>query len=280
MMKLSIIITAFNEEKTIGRAIDSFLCQKELKNYDYEIIGVAPDAPTLNVIKSYSKNNRRVKFLKDPHKGKPSALNLVFKKAKGEILILTDGDVHVTNNSIKELLKPFSDKSIGAVAGHPLSSSPKNTLLGYWSHVLTGVAHKLRLKSLKDKSFIHCTGYLYAIRAGIVNNIPVNALVDDGFISHKIFSEGFKIGYAQHAEVFVKYPDNFADWVMQKKRSAGGYNQLKDFGIDVKSHKGRGFFWEALGSLRIIRYATSLKELYWSILLLFSRLYLWVVIFR
>jgi len=273
---ISIIITAFKEEKTIGRAIESFLNQKI--NEEYEIIGVCPDKETASVIRSYSKKNKNVKYLEDPHRGKPSALNLALKKARGRILILTDGDVYSSKNSLSELLSKFKDKNVGAVAGRPISISPRKTMLGYWSHVLTNTAHELRLKSEREKSFIHCTGYLYAIKSGIVKKIPENALVDDGFISHKIWDAGYKILYAPRAEVYVRYPTNFHDWVKQKKRSAGGYNQLKEFGIKEKER--RSFLWESLGFWRVLKFSKSIKEFFWGLNLLISRIYLWILIYR
>ncbi len=273
---ISIIITAYHEEKTIGRAIEVFLKQKI--NEPFEIIGVCPDKATAKVIKFYSKKDKRVRYLKDPHSGKPAALNLVFKKARGRILILTDGDVYSSSNSLFELLAPFSDKDIGAIAGRPISISPRNTMFGYWSIVLTDIANQLRLKASRENSFIHCTGYLYAIRKGLINEIPINALADDGYVSHKIFGSGYKIGYAPRAQVYVKYPDNFSDWVKQKKRSTGGYNQLKEFGINHKEQ--RSFIWESLGFWRVLKSAKNFKELLWSINLLFSRIYLWLLIYR
>ena len=278
-MKISIIITAYHEEKTIGRALEAFLKQKIPENY--EIIGVCPDGETAGVIKKYAKKNRRIKYIKDPHKGKPTALNLAFKRAKGNILILTDGDVYSSSNSVKELLKLFIDKKVGAVAGRPVSISPRNNIYGYWSHVLTNIAHELRLEASKRNSFIHCTGYLYAIRREALKKIPVipsNTLADDGYISHKLFDAGSKIGYAPRAEVYIRYPDNFKDWVKQKKRSTGGYNQLKEFGIKHKEQ--RSFIWESLGFWRVLKFARSPKELLWSIALLLSRLYLWLLIYR
>src|SRR3989344_6326490 len=103
-MKISILITSFKEPKTIGKAIESFLSQN-LKNY--EIIVSAPDKETLEVVKKYSKINNNVRFIKDKGEGKPSALNKLFRIAKGEILILSDGDVYVSNNSVNYYVKVF-----------------------------------------------------------------------------------------------------------------------------------------------------------------------------
>ena len=66
----------------------------------------APDEETIQEARKH-----KVKIIKDENKGKPSALNLVFEKTrKSDILILTDGDVYVSENSINELVKQFRDE--------------------------------------------------------------------------------------------------------------------------------------------------------------------------
>jgi glycosyltransferase involved in cell wall biosynthesis len=51
MINLSIILTAFKEEKTIGEAIKQIISQ--LPN-NSEILVIAPDEPTLSVAKKLS----------------------------------------------------------------------------------------------------------------------------------------------------------------------------------------------------------------------------------
>ena len=268
---ISLIITSHKEPKTIAKAIKSFLNQKiKEKN---EIIVVAPDKETLDVAKKY-----KVKCLKDPGKGKPIALNLAFSKVKGDIVILTDGDVYVSNNSVDEILKLFKDKKVGAVTGRPISLNSRRKMLGYWSHLLSEEgAHKTRLKLIKENKFIVCSGYLYAFRKKLINNIAEDALSEDAVISHLVWKKGYKIGYAPKAEVYIKYPSNFKDWIKQKRRSAGGYQQIKNY---VKNPKRMRSFWkETTGWYRALKYANNFKELYWTFLLFGARLYLWFKIF-
>ena len=222
-MFISIIITSWKEPRTIGKAIESFLNQKIA--LEHEIIVLAPDKETLDVAKKY----KGIKTLKDQQKGKPTALNLAFKKVKGDILILTDGDVFVSKNSINELLKFFKDPKVGAVTARPISINKKSNIFGYWSHVLTDEgAHKTRLQKQKNNQFIVCSGYLYAIR-NIIKSIPPESLSDDHIISEIIWKKGYKIKYAPRAEVYIKYPTNLKDWIKQKRRSAGGYMQINNF---------------------------------------------------
>ena len=272
---ISIIITAYKEPRTIGRAIEQVLKNK-IKE-DYELIVMAPDEETLTEARKYMAKNKRIKIVKDEGKGKPAALNLIFGKAKGDILILTDGDVHMSDKAIPFLLSKFKDLDIGAVTGRPISLNSKEKMLGYWSHLLSDMAHIVRTKSIKQGKMIVCSGYLYAIRAGLIKGIPEEALSDDAVISHLIFDKGYKILYTPEAEVYIKYPDNFSDWIKQKKRSAGGFNQL---GSMAKSkERMRSFTKESSGIFEVLKYPKSLKEFFYTISLIFARIYLWALIF-
>ena len=111
---ISIIITAYKEHETIGKAIESFLNQ-DIKE-EYEMIVSCPDEETAQVVKKYSEKNKRIRRFKDPGQGKMLALNLLFQQAKGDILILTDGDVFVSQNSAGKILEAFKDPKVGCVS--------------------------------------------------------------------------------------------------------------------------------------------------------------------
>ncbi len=271
---ISIIITAYKEEKSIGKAIESILQNKISDNY--EILVLAPDEKTLEVARKYSKKHKQVKEIKDEGEGKPSALNLAFKKAKGEILILTDGDVYISFDSISKLLKHFKDKKIGAVSGRPISLDSMKNKFGFWSHLLTDIVNQRRKKALEIKKRFYCSGYLFAMRKGIVDKIPKETLSDDGLMSLLIYQKGYKISYEPEAKVYVKFPTNLKDWINQKKRSAGGYNQIKSW----TKEEIRSFSKESSGIFQVLEYPNSLKEFFWTLELIFVRLYLWFVIFK
>ena len=274
---ISIIITAYKEERTIAKAIEAFLNQgiKE----DFEILVAAPDEGTTSIIKQFEEIYPQVKYIKDPGKGKPTALNICFKEAKGDRIIMSDGDVYVSNNSVKELLKHLKGEKVGAVTGRPVSTSPRNTFMGYISHLLTDIgAHDTRKKYVQQGKFIVCSGYLFAMKK-LFDTIPENALSDDAVMSHMIWDKGYKIGYAPEAKVYVKFPTNLKDWIIQKRRSAGGFNQLKEF---FPEHKSMRSFSEEIkeGWYKPFTYPKNTKEFFWTIELYFLRLYLWYIIYK
>ncbi|RMD76784.1 glycosyltransferase [Candidatus Dojkabacteria bacterium] len=291
---VSIIITAWKEEKTIAKALYSFLDDDYVRSeLPFEIIIVAPDEETRNAAKYAALEigiGSKLKLLKDEALGKPSALNLALEKSNGDVLIFSDGDVFVEKNAVSELLKILKDESVGIVSGRPVSIDPKTNFMGYMGHLLSDAAHHKRSKVLinhfegEDKSisqkndFFPVSGYLYALRRSDEIKFPSDCLVDDAYISYLVFNKGLKVAYQPRAVVYVKYPKTLSDYFRQKKRSTGGYLQLWEYGIIKPETKSRTFFKELEYFWFPIKYAKNLKELLWSLLIYPLRLSLWIAI--
>lgn len=271
MTALSVLVTAFREPESIGRALDALLGQLPA---DSELFVICPDDETAQVAARYEG----VTVLRDSGGGKPAALHLGLTHAAGEIVVLTDGDVYVDENALGPLLTPFDDDAVGAVSARPVSISPRNTMFGFWSHLLTDAgAHAERLKRDAAGQFFVCSGYLFAFRRSLIDRVPEDALAEDAVISHRIGEQGYRVRYAPAAHVYVKYPDNYPDWLKQKVRSAGGYTQPY---IAASPLRMRSFRHEAVaGTLRALQYPRSLLEFVWMLLLFAARLHLWWLIF-
>ena len=266
---ISIIITAFKEPQTIGKAIEAVLKNK----VKAEIIVAAPDKETAAVVKKY----KQVKYFKDPGKGKSYALNLLFKKAKGEILILTDGDVYINQTAIKTINNAFKDKKVGCVTGRPIATNNKNTMLGFWSHLLLDAgAHRIRNTLSKQNKFLECSGYLFAFRNKI-KKIPTD-VAEDAYIPYLLWKQGYKIKYLPEAKVFVKYPNNLKEFIKQRVRTAKSHETLKKYAKDFPRVKS---FWNEvfLGIGKALAYPKNLKEFIWTLLLFPTRLYMWFIVF-
>jgi cellulose synthase/poly-beta-1,6-N-acetylglucosamine synthase-like glycosyltransferase len=271
---ISVLITAFREAATVGRAIDSFLLQLAA---GAEILVICPDPATTAIVDDYAARYPAVRHVADPQRGKPAALNVGLKAARGDIVVLSDGDVVVAEDALATLLPPFDDPQVGAVSGHPLSASPRETLLGYWSHLLTEGVHQMRLARDRAGQFLACSGYLFAFRRALVERVPEDALAEDAVISHIVARQGYRIRYAPQARVTVKYPTTYRDWLRQKVRSAGGYAQ--DY-VRRSPLRMRSAWLEILDGTRLaLRYPRNLREFLWTLLLFAARLHLWLLVF-
>lgn len=274
--KITLLITAFREPLTIGKAVEKALKQKTSR--DYDIIISAPDSETLEAVKKYQEKNKNLKIFKDPGKGKSYALNLVFQKIKTDILILTDGDVFISENVIENLSNLFLDSEIGCASGRPIPLEKKDNLFGYWANFLFDSVHKLRQEAIEKNKFLECSGYLFAFRKNFINKIPLD-VAEDTIIPYFFWQKGYKIGYSPESKVYVKNVDNFKDWIVQKTRTSKAHETLYKY-VDIKiTPRVKTFKTETGGLFSLFSYPENLKQFWWSFLLGLSRFYMWMKVF-
>lgn len=271
---IHIIITSYKEPKATLRAVQTFLDMK-IKE-EFKIIVVDPFLETEEFLKKNIKN-KNVEFFLDPGEGKSYALNILFQEYgsdnKNDLFILTDGDVHVSRNAVEELLKKFKDPKVGCVTGKPVSIDSRETKYGYWSHFVFAGIDRARRGFSNQGKFFECSGYLFAIRNGVLFDFPLGAC-EDAIISYLFWKKGYKITYADNVEVYVKNPHTWDDWLNQKIRNVKGHENLNKLAPDMPRTKSflneikKGWFFFFI-------FPKNFKEVYWTTQLYFARLYLY-----
>jgi glycosyltransferase involved in cell wall biosynthesis len=271
---INIIITSYNEPKATLRAINSFLGQKT--KHEFKIIVCDPFPEVGDFLKKHITSKKFIFFL-DPGEGKSYALNLLFQEYasnnKKDIFILTDGDVYVSKNTINEIATSFEDEKVGIVTGKPIPVDSRNNKYGYWAHVAFAGIDKVRTKLSENNKFFECSGYLFAMRNGVISDFPLDAS-EDSVIPYLFWKKGYKIKYLSRAEVYVKNPENWKDWLAQKVRNIKGHENLNKIFPDMPRTKS--LFNEIKeGALFAILQPRTFKEFIWVIELYFARLYLY-----
>lgn len=113
---LSIVIPAYNEEKTIEQCLAALVKQKTDKELEVILVDNNSSDNTAEIAKTFSKrlNIRMVKELK---KGRGAARARGFKEAKGEVILSTDADTVVPPDWIEGLTGFFASPKVIAVTG-------------------------------------------------------------------------------------------------------------------------------------------------------------------
>ena len=274
-----IIIASYNEPNSTLRAVNHFLNQ-DLKQ-EFKIIVTDPFLEVGEFLKKNIKN-KKVEFFLDPGEGKSYALNLLlqdhYSGNKEDILVFTDGDVYVSENSLKEILNAFKDKNVGCVTGKPIPIDPRKEKYGYWAHLAFSGIDKVRKKLSREKSFFECSGYLFAIRNGILKEFPID-VSEDSIIPYLFWKKGYTIKYVPEAEVYVKNPGNWKDWINQKVRNIKGHENLNKIAPDMPRTKS---LWNEIryGFFFALFFPRSPKEFLWTIELYYARLHMYLKAFK
>ncbi|MEW6095455.1 MAG: glycosyltransferase family 2 protein [bacterium] len=139
MEKVSIIIPAYNEEKTIGNLIDELKTQ--MKEYEYEII-VVDDGSKDNTAKVV-KEKDVVLIQLAKNKGYGWAIKTAIKKVKYDIIAIIDADGTYPTSEMPNLIKYISeyDMVVGTRNKRklPLNRRPAKFFLNMLANYLTEV---------------------------------------------------------------------------------------------------------------------------------------------
>lgn len=276
---INIIITSYNEPKATERAVKSFLKQKIKDKIKITVVDPFPE------VEKYLKKNtkdKRVNFFLDPGEGKSYALNLLleqlYSKNKDDFIIFSDGDVYVSDTSIKEIIEKFKDKNTGCVTGKPVSVDSRRNKYGFWANMAFAGIDKVRKKLSSEKKFFECSGYLFAMRNGVISQFPLETS-EDSIIPYLFWKKGYGITYVEKAEVYVKNPGNWEDWLTQKIRNVKGHENLNEIAPDMPRTKTL-FNEIKFGALFALSYPKNIREFFWTIEAFFARLYLYIRSFK
>lgn len=99
-MKISIIIPAYNAEKTIERLLKTILKQT-YKNYEIIIINDGSTDNTEKILEKY-KTNENIKIISKPNEGVGKARKIGFQEATGDLLFFCDSDDFLPKKNVLE----------------------------------------------------------------------------------------------------------------------------------------------------------------------------------
>ncbi|MEM9754969.1 MAG: glycosyltransferase [Pseudomonadota bacterium] len=133
--------------------------------------------------------------------GKSSAMNAMARRARGEVLVLTDANALLRPGAIPALLHPFKDPQVGVALGStairqtPGQSAVAGVMAAYWR-----LEERLRDQETALGSAIGGDGALYAIRRSLWP-FPARDVIDDFFAPMSVLIAGYRVVFAPEAQV-------------------------------------------------------------------------------
>ncbi len=214
MPEVSVIIPAFNSEKTLPATIHSVLTQKTKKTF--EVI-VVDDGSTDKTIATATQFGDKIKLLTQTKSGPAKARNFGAKNAKSKILLFIDADCVASRHWLNEMIKPFKNKQVSGVQGAYASKQPE--LSARFTQLEIEDRYDL-LKETKNLDWIgsYSAGYRkkdFFQAQGFDENFPI-ASGEDPALSFKIQAMGKKIIFNPKAIVYHMHPKTFTEYFTKK----------------------------------------------------------------
>lgn len=110
-MKLSIIITVYNKEQYLRRALDALINQNSSINGEYEIIAVNDGSTddSASILKEYLQRDNRVRILTQQNQGLSMARNNGVEPARGEYVWFVDADDTFSPNAVRQICEAMKN---------------------------------------------------------------------------------------------------------------------------------------------------------------------------
>ena len=137
MSQLSIVIPAYNEEKTLGLILDKIKDVSLIGDLKKEIIIIndCSSDNTEDVILKYQRENleMNIKYVKhEKNLGKGAAIHSGIKIATGDYLIIQDADLEYDPKEYNDLLIPLLSSFADVVYGSRFMGSNPHRILYFW----------------------------------------------------------------------------------------------------------------------------------------------------
>lgn len=191
-MKVSIITTCFNREKTIKDSIKSVLSQ-DYHDIEYIVIDGASTDKSVEIINGYK--DKIATFISEPDRGMYEAINKGIRLATGDIVgLLHSDDILYAPDTISHIVKRFEDTDSELIYGNGLfvDYNNLNKIIRQW---ISGKYYKNRVK--KGWLPLHPTVYM---RRNCFEQIgyydeSFRIAADSDFLVRCFYKSNFKISY-------------------------------------------------------------------------------------
>ncbi|MYT71267.1 MULTISPECIES: glycosyltransferase [unclassified Streptomyces] len=221
---VSVLVPAYNEAKCIENTVRSLM----LSEHPVEIIVIDDGSTdgTARIVENLRLPNVRV--VRQHNAGKPAALNRGLANARYDLIVMMDGDTVFEPATVRELVQPFGDPRVGAVAGNAKVGN-RDSLIGAWQHIEYVMGFNLDRRMY---DVLRCMptipGAVGAFRRSAlepIGGMSDDTLAEDTDVTMALHRDGWRVVYAEKARAWTEAPESVQQLWSQRYRWSYGTMQ-------------------------------------------------------
>ncbi|MBO8185260.1 glycosyltransferase [Streptomyces spirodelae] len=221
---VSVLVPAYNERECIENTLRSLVAS----DHPVEVIVVDDGSSdgTADIVEALRLPGVRV--VRQANAGKAAALNKGVRHASYELIVMMDGDTVFEPSTVRELVRPFADPRVGAVAGNAKVGN-RDSLIGAWQHIEYVMGFNL------DRRMYDVLGCMPTIPGAVgafrrtalwqAGGMSDETLAEDTDVTMALHRAGWKVVYAENARAWTETPQSLQQLWSQRYRWSYGTMQ-------------------------------------------------------
>ncbi|MFR9799479.1 bifunctional polysaccharide deacetylase/glycosyltransferase family 2 protein [Streptomyces sp. MS06] len=221
---VTVVVPAYNEQECISNTLLSLA----RSDHPIEVIVVDDGSSDNTAALVEELDLPMVRLIRQPNSGKPAALNTGVAAASYDLVVMMDGDTVFEPSTVRELVQPFADPRVGAVAGNAKVGN-RDTLIGAWQHIEYVMGFNL------DRRMYDVLGCMPTIPGAVggfrrsaldqVGGMSDDTLAEDTDVTMALHRGGWRIVYAEKARAWTEAPGSLRQLWSQRYRWSYGTMQ-------------------------------------------------------
>ncbi|RSS85991.1 glycosyltransferase [Streptomyces sp. WAC05292] len=221
---VTVLVPAYNERECIANTLRSLAAG----DHPIEVIVIDDGSTdgTADIVEEMALPF--VRLVRQANGGKSGALNTGIAAASHDLVVMMDGDTVFEPSTVRELVQPFGDPAIGAVAGNAKVGN-RDSLIGAWQHIEYVLGHNL------DRRMYDMLGVIPTIPGAVgafrkealrrVGGMSDDTLAEDTDITIAVLCDGWRVVYAERARAWTEAPASLQQLWSQRYRWSYGSMQ-------------------------------------------------------
>lgn len=217
---ITMVVAGLNEGDTIGHTLASIW--GKYPRMEIVVVDDGSSDDMAKVAQEFARRHANVLVLKKPRRGgKSSALNFAIPFVKTELIVCVDGDSHLDDSAIWEIVQPFEDPRVGAVSGTVIARNPFVGLITW----LQGFEY---LRSIFIGRMLLARWGVLGVISGAFGAYRKSALDrtmgwdvgpgEDGDLTLRLRKAGYRIAFQPYAQCFTNLPTSWIRLIKQRRR--------------------------------------------------------------
>jgi poly-beta-1,6 N-acetyl-D-glucosamine synthase len=224
---VSIIVPAYNEEINACRTVSSLL-QQDYPNLKVVFVDDGSKDNTFKMVSETFAGNAAVQVYSKANGGKASALNYGVNLADSDFVVCIDADTQLKTDAVTQLMRKFTDETVGAVAGNVKVGNEVN-LITRWQSIEYITSQNFDRRAFELLNCITVVpGAIGAFRKDAITKagaFTTDTLAEDCDLTMRMHRNGYKIKNCNEAVSYTEAPETMRQFLKQRFRWSFGVMQ-------------------------------------------------------